>query len=169
MIPLDKFNLNRFWEKTPTPLKYILIFAIIIALSYFIFSKRMEDNHIAELETMRAGITATYELIDNFEEFRREQDQYNKEILDYLNSLHALVEDLNETTNRKLDMILNSGNKNSDHIIEKILLLNESFERLSKAYQRNVETPNLDDNKAKKNYEYSIGVKKKETDDSTKK
>lgn len=157
-IPLDKFNLNRFWEKTPTALKYILVFAIFIVVSYFLFSKRMDDNHVREIEQMKRGIVATYELIDNFEEFRREQDSYNKEILDYLNNLHALVEDLNATTNRKLDMILNSGDQNADDIIEKILLLNESFERLSKAYNKNIERPNLDDNKVKKDYEFGAEI-----------
>jgi hypothetical protein len=177
-VPLDKFNLNRFWEKTPTSLKYILIFAIFIVVSYFLFSKRMDDNHVAEIAQMKVGISATYQLIDNFEEFRKEQDSYNKEILEYLNNLHALVEDLNATTNRKLDMILSAGGKNSTDIIDKILLLNESFERLSKAYQPNIEKPNLDDNKAVKNYDYepqiipvnpaptskySIGVKKNDS------
>lgn len=153
-IPIDRFNINRFWEKTPTPLKYILTFALFIAVSYFLFSKRMNDNHIKEIAQMKTGITATYELIDNFEEFRREQDAYNKEILEYLNNLHALVEDLNSNTNRKLDMILSSGTANTGDIIDKILLLNESFEKLSKAYTRNIERPNLDDNKPAKNYEY---------------
>jgi len=153
-VPLEKFNLNRFWEKTPTALKYVLIFAIFLITAYFLFSKRMDDNHLREIEQMKVGITATYELIDNFEEFRREQDSYNKEVLEYLNNLHALVEDLNATTNRKLDMILSAGGQNSQDIIDKILLLNESFERLSKAYQSNIENPNLDDNKVKRNYQF---------------
>jgi hypothetical protein len=157
-IPLDKFNLNRFWEKTPTALKYILVFAIFVVVSYFLFSKRMDDNHVREIEHMKVGITATYELIDNFEDFRREQDSYNKEILDYLNNLHKLVEDLNATTNRKLDMILNSGDQNSEQIIEKILLLNESFERLSRAYTKEVERPNLDDNRIKKTWDSQIQI-----------
>lgn len=154
-IPLDKFNLNRFWEKTPTPLKYILIFAVFIVVSYFLISKRMDNNHIEEIDHMKRGIVATYELIDNFEEFRTEQDAYNEEILDYLYNLHNLVEDLNATTNRKLDMILSAGSSNTDDIIEKLDLLNESFERLSRAYSPNrIEKPNLDDNRARKNYEF---------------
>lgn len=156
VIPFDKFNLNRFWEKTPTTLKYILTFAIFIVISYFLISKRMDNNHSEEIAQMKRGITATYELIDNFEEFRTEQDAYNEEILDYLYNLHNLVEDLNATTNRKLDMILSAGSTNTDDIIEKLDLLNESFERLSRAYSPNrIETPNLDDNRAKKNYEFS--------------
>ena len=153
-IPLEKFNINRFWEKTPTALKYILIFALFIIVSYFLFSKRMDDNSIKQIDQMKTGIAATYQLIDNFEDFRKEQDRYNKEVLDYLHNLHSLVEDLNSNTNRKLDMILAVGGKsaNQEIVIEKILLLNESFERLSKAYQSNLEKPNLDDVKVKKDY-----------------
>jgi len=139
VIPLDKFNLNRFWEKTPTPLKYILIFAILLATSYFIFSKKLDDNHITELESMKQGITATYELIDNFEDFRKEQDEYNQEVLAYLYDLHDLVNELNTNTNRKLDMLLSSGSANSDEIIEKIMLLNESFDKLSEIYKEDLE------------------------------
>ncbi len=152
LIQFEKVNLTVFWEKTPTALKYILVFAIFIVVSYFLFSKRMDNNQVREIETMKYGITATYELIDNFDEFRLEQDLYNKEILEYLNNLHALVEDLNATTNRKLDMILNSEDQNSEQIIEKILLLNESFEKLSKAYSKDIERPNLDDNKIRSTY-----------------
>jgi len=146
-LPVDNFSINKFWEKTPTALKYILVFVIFLSVFYFMFTKNERDNNIQQIESMRKGINATYELIDNFEKFREDQDTYNKEILDYLNNLHTLVEELNINTNRKLDMILNSGGKNSENIIEKILILNESFERLSKAYQREVKTPNLEDSK----------------------
>jgi hypothetical protein len=70
----------------------------------------------SEIEQMKVGITATYQLIDNFEDFRSEQDLYNKEVLKYLNNLHALVEDLNATTNRKLDMIF-SGSSIQNRIV----------------------------------------------------
>ncbi|HRT03631.1 MAG TPA: hypothetical protein P5513_06790 [Candidatus Diapherotrites archaeon] len=164
VIPVEKFNINRFWEKTPTPLKYILIFSLFLITAYLFISKRMDENYIKEIDQMKIGINATYELINNFEDFRREQDNYNKQILNYLYNLHALVEDLNSTTNRKLDMIISAGGKNSKDIIDKILLLNESFEKLSKAYhQQNIEVPKLEDKKI--NYQkseeikYSIGVK----------
>jgi hypothetical protein len=154
-IPLDKFNLNRFWEKTPTPLKYILIFVLFAATAYFIFAKRMNESQTKEIETMKVGIVATYKLIDNFEDFRQQQDEYNKEVLTYLQNLHKLVEELNETQNRKFDMILKSGSKNSDAIVDKIMLLNESFEKISKVYQEtNIKAPDLEKNKT--TIEYSI-------------
>ena len=141
-IPVDvKFNVNDFWSKTPTPLKYILIFVIFIATAYFIFSKKMDESKVKELSQMKIGISATYKLIDNFEQFRKEQDEYNKEVITYLKNLHALVEDLNESTNRKFDMILKSGHNNADQIIDKITLLNESFSKISKIYQESIKEP----------------------------
>jgi hypothetical protein len=141
MITLDKFSLNQFWNKTPTPLKYILVFVIFISVSYFIFAKNLKDSSIKEIQTMKIGINATYKLIDNFDDFRREQNIYNKDILEYLNNLKTLVKELNSNTNRKLDMILSSGGKNSKDLIEKLQILNESFDNLSKAYERNIKPP----------------------------
>lgn len=140
-IKFKDFNINRFWEKTPTPLKYILVFVIFISVSYFIFAKNLKDSSIKEIQTMKIGINATYKLIDNFDDFRREQNIYNKDILEYLNNLKILVKELNSNTNRKLDMILSSGGKNSKDLIEKLQILNESFNNLSKAYDRNIKPP----------------------------
>jgi hypothetical protein len=141
LFELDKFNLNSFWEKTPNPLKYVLIFILLIATSYFIFSKKTEDNKLKQIEQMKIGITATYKLIDNFEQFKKDQNEYNNQIIDYLKNLHALVEELNETTNHKFDMLLKSGSANTDEIIEKITLLNESFNKISKIYQESIKPP----------------------------
>jgi len=152
-IPIERFNINKFWEKTPTALKYILVFAILIATTYFIFAKRSDDIHAKEIETMKVGVIATYELIDNFEEFRTEQIAYNREVLRYLRHLHILVEELNGSTNRKIETILKNKTQKPEEILEKIELLNEAFEKLSKAYKEDIlHTPNLEDNKAKKTY-----------------
>jgi hypothetical protein len=140
-------DINKFWEKTPTALKYVLVFVIFLTVSYFLVSKNAKDNSIREIATMKKGIDATYTLIGNFEDFRREQDAYNKEILTYLNNLHSLVQELNVNTNRKLDMILSAGGKNANQVIEKIMLLNESFEKLQKAYKTDIEAPNLNGDK----------------------
>jgi len=153
ILSFDKININKFWDRTPTVLKYILVFAIFFIVFYFLLSKNLDLNHIREIDTMKKGIAATNELIDNFENFKKDQDLYNKQILNYLHNLHILVEDLNTVTNRKINMILSSGDQNTEHIVEKIILLNESFEKLSKAYQKNIDTPNLD-NKVKKDYQF---------------
>lgn len=159
-LSLDKFNLNRFWEKTPTPLKYILVFVMFLTVSYFLISKNVEDASIKELDQMKVGIEATYALIDNFEKFKEDQMAYNEEILKYIHDLHDLVQELNENTNRKLDIILNSGNSNTQDIIEKLMLLNESFDKLSKVYQQNIEDNAPASEKIKNPGEPSIQIRK---------
>jgi hypothetical protein len=138
-IPIDKFNINKFWEKTPTPLKYILVFVLFLSVSYFLISKNIQDTSVKELDSMKVGIQATYTLIDNFEKFKSQQTAYNEEVLKYIHELHDLVQELNSNTNRKLDIIINAGSNNTQDIIEKLMLLNESFDKLSKVYQKNVE------------------------------
>jgi hypothetical protein len=140
---LDKFSINKFWEKTPTPLKYILVFVLFLTVSYFLISKNVEDASVKELDAMKSGITATYELVDNFEKFKEEQTAYNEQILEYIHDLHTLVQELNTNTNRKLDIILSSGNVNAKDILEKIQLLNETFEKLSKVYQNNLDRTDI--------------------------
>ncbi len=159
-LSLDKVNLNRFWEKTPTPLKYILVFVMFLTVSYFLISKNVEDASVKELDQMKAGIEATYALIDNFEKFKADQMAYNEEILKYIHDLHTLVQELNENTNRKLDIILNSGNSNTQDIIDKLMLLNESFEKLSKVYQQNIEDNTPTSEKIKNPGDPSIQIRK---------
>jgi hypothetical protein len=160
-ISLEKLNLNRFWEKTPTVLKYILIFVIFLTISYFLISKNVEKTSIKELKSMETGIKATYELIYNFEKFKTEQTAYNEKILKYIHDLHTLVQELNANTNQKLDILLNSGNTNAKDIVDKIMLLNESFNKLSKVYQQNTDA-NLPTNQKIKteNPNFQIEVRK---------
>lgn len=159
-LSFDKINLEGFWDKTPTPLKYLLVFVIFITVGYFVFSKNVKDHHVLEMESMRKGIDATYSLMENFERFKRDQDAYNKEVIGYLKSLRTLIEELNFSTNRKLDIIIRE--QSSRAVIEKIELLNESFERISKAYQIQIESPGIQQNENKNPPDIGIGVRKKE-------
>lgn len=141
IVNYKPIDINKFWERTPTPLKYILISVIFLAVSYFIFSKKIDDNKLRDIEQMKTGINATYKLIDNFEQFKTEQNQYNEEIVSYLRNLHSLIQELNDNTNKKFDMLLSSGHNNTSEIIEKITLLNESFNKISKIYQETIKEP----------------------------
>jgi hypothetical protein len=134
IVQFEKFNLNTFYEKTPLPLKYILVVSLIIVGSYFLFSKKMTANKVEQIAKIEQSIESTQGLIVKFDEFRTAQYVYNAEILDNLKDLYTLVEELNENTNRKFDLILSSGGKNSSEIVEKLILLNETFEKLQKAY-----------------------------------
>ena len=134
LIQFEKFNLNTFYEKTPVALKYILVLSLIIVGSYFLFSKKISESQVQQIAKIEQSIETTYDLINRFDEFRTAQYIYNTEILDNLKSLYTLVEELNENTNRKFDLILSIGGKNTNDIVERLIMLNESFEKLQKAY-----------------------------------
>jgi len=134
VVTVDKFNLNQFYEKTPTALKYILVISLIIVGSYLLFSRKVSKGQDKELTKIEQTIETTYVLIDRFDDFRSAQYIYNAEILKYLENIYTLVEELNENTNRKFDLILSAGAGNTNEILERLTLLNESFEKLQTAY-----------------------------------
>ena len=134
IVQFEKFNFNQFYEKTPTVLKYILVMSLIILGSYFLFSKKVSKGQETELDKIEQTIETTYTLIDRFDDFRKAQYVYNSEILDYLENIYTLVKELNENTNKKLDLIISQGGENTSEILERLTLLNESYEKLQKAY-----------------------------------
>jgi len=135
IIPIKNVDVNRFWDRTPTPLKYLLIVAIIIATTYFVFMKKVYIGQTEQISQLVDNAKVTYELVDNFEKFKQTQDDYNEEFSIYLNNLYNLVQELNETTNKQFSILLGSGSNNKDEIIKTINLINESFVKLSKVYQ----------------------------------
>lgn len=129
------FNINKFWDRTPTPLKYLLIIAIIVVCSYFLVSKKIDNSQIKELDKIENGIDATYDLADRFSEYQTTQNEFNDEILRDVKNVYSLVQELNTNVNTKFDYIIKNSGKYNEDLIDKLNLLNESFERLSRAYQ----------------------------------
>jgi hypothetical protein len=134
VVPVDKFNLNSFYEKTPTVLKYILVISLIIVGSYFLFSKKVSKGQDKELAKIEQTIESTYDLIDRFESFEATQYRYNEETMGYLKNIYTLVEELNENTNKKFDILLKQGGSNTSQILSQLTLLNETYEKLTDAY-----------------------------------
>jgi len=134
IIPLDKFNLNNFYEKTPKPLKYILVVSVIIMLSYLLFANKVTKSQKVELAEIERSIESTYKLINNFETFQDFQTEYNNGVILYLDNIYTLVGELNENTNKKFDILLRKGGENTGDILEYITILNESFDKIKKAY-----------------------------------
>jgi hypothetical protein len=134
LIQFEKFNLNNFYEKTPRPLKYILVISLIIVGSYFLYAKKLDKSDIKQLDKIEESIKSTYTLIDKFDDFRQTQYVFNEQILEYLEDLYTLVEELNYNTNKKLDLILKAGGSNTEEIIERLEMLNETYEKLREAY-----------------------------------
>ena len=188
VVPMDKFNLNSFYEKTPTALKYILVISLIVVGSYFLFSKKVSKNQDKELAKIEQTIETTYNLLDRFDDFEQAQFQYNKETMSYLKNIYTLVEELNENTNKKFDILLKQGGTNQAQILEQLTLLNESYDKLTDAYTPEpFEEPLIIDPRKNGTYRYrgdveiypvdengnridtafqpTIGVKKKNDDD----
>lgn len=134
LIQFEKFNFNQFYEKTPKALKYILVISVIIVGSYFLYAKKINNSEEKQLDKIEESISTTYTLINKFDDFRQAQYVFNEQILEYLEDIYTLVEELNESTNRKFDLLLEAGGSNTEEIIERLTILNESFEKLQKAY-----------------------------------
>jgi len=133
-VKTKPFDINRFWEKTPTPLKYLLLAAIIVACSYFLFSRKVDTGQIKQLDKIEQGIDVTYTLVDKFDAFQKFQTQYNDQILNDIKNIYALVSELNENVNTKFSYLINSSGKYNQDLIDKMMLLNQSFDKLTKAY-----------------------------------
>lgn len=134
LIATNPIDVNSFWDKTPKALKYFIVIALIIVGSYYLFSKSVSIAQIKQLDKIEESIATTYSLIDQFQEFEQSQYQYNVQTITYLKNIYTLVEELNDNTNKKLDIIIKSGGMNTNQILEKLTLLNESFDKLQKAY-----------------------------------
>lgn len=128
-------DLNKFWEKTPTPLKYLLIIALIVGSSYFFISKKVDNSQIKELAKIEQGIEVTYQLVETFDTYQKIQTQYNQQMISDISKLYTLVQELNDNVNTKFNYLIKNSGKYNQDLTDKLLLLNESFEKLSKAYQ----------------------------------
>ena len=140
-ITSKPIDINRFWERTPTPLKYLLLIAVIVASSYFLFSKKIDTNQIRELTKVEQGIETTYQLVDKFDAFQKFQTQYNEQVITDIKNIYALVSELNDNVNTKFDYLIKNSGKYNQDLIDKLNLLDESFEKLSKAYQPGKNSP----------------------------
>lgn len=134
IITTKPFDINKFWVNTPIVMKYILMIAFIVVGSYYLFSKTTTISRLDQLDKIEESIEITYDLMDQFEDFEKSQNIYNQQTLTYLQNIYDLVEELNENTNKKFELILQAGGSNTSQILDKITLLNESFEKLQKAY-----------------------------------
>jgi hypothetical protein len=149
MIPLDKFSINRFWETMPTALKYITIVVLLIVSSYFIFISKIKNTHNSEMIQIQKSIEMTYQLINTFDTYKVQQEEYNEEIVIYLENLHNLIGELNNTTNKKFDIILRTNKQISEDILENVKILNSSFEKYSEIYKNDIQKPDFRDQKIK--------------------
>jgi len=135
IIPIQPININKFWEKTPTPLKYLLLVVIIVACSYFLISRKVDLNQVKELAKLEQSVDVTYDLVKRFNEYQVTQNSYNSETLKNIKDIYVLVQELNSNVNTKFDYIIKNSGKYNQDLLDKLTILNGSFEKLSKAYE----------------------------------
>jgi Tol biopolymer transport system component len=150
IIATKPLDVNKFWDKTPTPLKYLLLIAIIVGGSYFLVSKKVDHSQVKELTKIEQSIDVTYDLVKRFEAYQTTQNTYNTQTITDIKNVYELVQELNSNINTKIDYMIRSSGKYNQDLIDKLILLNQSFEKLSKAYE------------PIKNYDPQISVKKLE-------
>jgi hypothetical protein len=140
--PLD---LNRLWEKTPTVLKYIFLIVVLLGALYFLFSRRIDVSHLKQLSKIEEGIETTYELVDEFESFTKFQIEYNEQLIRDIKNVYVLVNELSDNINKKIYYLIENSRNNDLELLEKMSLLNDSFNKLSKAYQpqKNITEPQI--------------------------
>lgn len=128
-------DLNKVWDKTPTPLKYLFFGAVMMVSSYLLLIRKNDTIQLKELEKIEQSVETAFQFIDKFEDFQNLQLQYNEENNKNIENLHTLVLELNENVNTKFNYILISKGKYDQNLIDKMNLLDESFDKLSKIYE----------------------------------
>jgi len=137
------FDLNRFWEKTPVPLKYFLLAAVIFVASYILFYRTGTIVQINKIQNIQTAIDNVYIIVDNIEKFQIYQMDFNKAIVRDINNLYAIVDEINYNTNEKIGYVIKHQDEGDDQLILKINLLDLSFSKLMKAYLSNTTYPEI--------------------------
>lgn len=133
-LQFEKFNINAFWDSTPNKLKYIVILVLFLVGTYFIISRNILNQNLHQIDRIEQSIETTYILLNTFDQFKETQIRYNDEMVKYISNLYILVKELNDNTNQKFKILLQYNGRNSENILQNILLLNESFLKIQNAY-----------------------------------
>lgn len=130
--PLD---LNRIWEKTPIPLKYLLIGAIMMVTSYMLLIRKNEAVQLKELQKVEQHVETTFKAIEKFEDFQNIQIEYNETNNTNIEHLHTLILELNDEVSMKFNYLILTNGKYDKNTVDKFELIDKSFDKLSKAYE----------------------------------
>jgi nitrogen regulatory protein PII-like uncharacterized protein len=134
-----KLDLNKFWVSTPTPLKYFLLVAVIIASIYFLQIRQPNKDQLNQLKKIEENIEITQQLIAKFDEFQKFQFEYNTKVANDIEKMYYLISDLNDNTSSKITCIVsNKESKNVEELLYRLKLLDESYSKLLHAYQPNL-------------------------------
>ena len=81
---------------------FLIILIIIIYLS--IINRNTYIKPMNDIKLIHKKIELTYKLVDELDEFKKTQQQYNTEIINYLNNINIIIDSLyyNKSINNKL-------------------------------------------------------------------
>ena len=139
-LPVD---LNRFWEKTPTALKFFLLIAVIFVASYLLFSRTGATMETNKLTNIQRSIDRVYLVFENFQKFQTYQLEFNKSVAKDIDNLYKLIDELNYTTDEKIKYVINHHDQTDTQLILKIDMLNVSLGKLIEAYMNSATYPTL--------------------------
>jgi hypothetical protein len=140
-INTKPIDLNKFWATTPIFLKYLIFAAFVSITSYLLLIRKNDSIQLKELEKIEQKIETTFTVIEKFEEFQNLQIQYNELSDENIENLYHLILELNDNNNTKLNYII-INSKYDKNIIDKINILDKSFDKLCNAYE-----PKINDEK----------------------
>lgn len=146
--PID---INKFWEKTPNPLKYLLLIAIIIGCLYFLLLRRIDNNQIKDLEKIEQSLSKANEIVEKFEQFQLLQEDYNDRYSEDLRNLYFLVNELHVDIDKRIVYNIKNSNKSSQERLERMIEMNEAFDKMLKAYKPHSLYPRLRGHRIEKN------------------
>lgn len=166
-IKTKDIDVNRFWETTPTALKYLFLIAVIIVGLYFLFSRKIDNSQVKELDKIEQNIEVTYHLVEKFQSFQSSQLIFNEQVKNDMSRIYTLVYNLNSNVNTQFDYVIKSLGKNNSMLNETNILLKQNSEMLIKSNQPvSTQTPaqpstTHDNSSSTQDKQYSIGVKRK--------
>lgn len=129
--PLD---LNKIWDKTPVPLKYLVIGAIMMLSSYMLLIRKNEAVQLKELQRIEEHIETTFKIIEKVEDFQTAQLEYNETNNVNIENLYTLILELNDNVNTKFNYIILTNGKYDKNTADKFDLINSTFNKLIDAY-----------------------------------
>ena len=151
LIDGAKIDINKFWSKTPTPLKYILLISFIIFLGYAGYSRLTYQNEIDQIKEIKQNIQITYKIVNDFGKYKEQQIEFNNNVVTDIHNIKKVIVEMNYIIDKKTQLLADDKQKNNKNIKEQINLLNQYLDKLTAAYNSQIYYDSMVSNRTYKN------------------
>lgn len=138
LIDGAKIDINKFWAKTPTPLKYILLISLIIFLGYAGYSRLSYQNELDQIKEIKQNIQTTYQIVNDFGKYKEQQIEFNNNVVTDIHNIKKVIVEMNYIIDQKNQLLADEKHKNNKNIKEQIALLNHYLDKLTAAYNSQI-------------------------------